>query len=436
MRTILFFLSLVAALSLSGCATVTRLGSLALQGDGVTQDELGEAVLGFSSTFSVLVVEAADQISQGTADARQRRLTLLWKIRIPPLAQEAASDPNPRTGYVEALTIAVAQRQYFEDGAGRSLFGEQQPIALSTARDIEQDALRVGESFLPAEKLAELHAEVEELAKKHPLRGEFLRESIQIGLAKAETGGAFDDIVSIPMAPFRAVAGVESGAQAIHEFNATAAQFTEVVDQLPQRVRWQMELLSYDLQEQGGVLAQSLDSFHSVAESANRLSLAAERLPDDTREAILNTSNELEKRSATLKALLAEYRGAIGDTGATAESVSKLVDALARTSEQLNQAGVAWSGLIRDLRAPSPPPPAGAPAAKPFDIQDYERTAVQIRETADSLRALLGDLAQTRVAIATEFADRLLRDGVILIAVFFAALLAYRVVVSLWVRAR
>ena len=79
------------------------------------------------------------------------------------------------------------------------------------------------------------------------------------------------------MAPFRAIAGVESGAQAIHEFNATAAQFTEIVDQLPQRMRWQIELLSYDLQEQGGVLEQSLDSFHMVAESANRLSLAAER---------------------------------------------------------------------------------------------------------------------------------------------------------------
>ena len=38
----------------------------------------------------------------------------------------------------------------------------------------------------------------------------------------------------------RAIAGVESGAQAIHQFNATASQFIEIVDQLPQRMRWQM----------------------------------------------------------------------------------------------------------------------------------------------------------------------------------------------------
>ena len=396
----------------------------------MTQDELRAALLDFSSGFTVLVTEAADRISVETREPTKRRLTLLWKIRMPPLAQEAASDQNPRTGYVEALTIAVAQRQYFQDGAGASLFGAQQPIALNAAQEIEQSALALGESFLPPEKLAELHTEVEELAKQHPIRGEFLRESIQVGLSNAETGGAFDDIIGIPMAPFRAIAGVESGAQAIHEFNATAAQFTEIVDQLPQRMRWQLELLSYDLQEQGGVLEQSLDSFHLVAESANRLSLAAERLPDDTREAILNVSTELEKRSATMKSLLVEYRGAMTETGATAGNVSNLVEALSKTSEQLNQAGVAWGELVAKLKAPGPPPLPGQPASKPFDIGEYEKTAVAIRSTAEELRALLGDVEKTREGVITAVADRFLRDGVILIAVFFAALLGYRFVAA------
>src|SRR5262245_50942528 len=156
--SLLALLALVAAMSLSGCAAVTQLRSLALGDGAVTQDELREKVIGFSSTFEVLVIEAADRISQGTTDARQRRLTLLWKIRMPPLAQQAASDPNPRSGYVEALTVAVAQRLYFAEGAGKSLFGEQQSIALETAQDLEIHALAIGASFLSPEKLAELHA--------------------------------------------------------------------------------------------------------------------------------------------------------------------------------------------------------------------------------------------------------------------------------------
>jgi hypothetical protein len=425
--------ALLAALSVLSCSTMTRIATQTLgPGEqGVTQEELRSDLLDFSSRFAVLVTEAADRISTATGDTRQRRLSLLWKVRIPPLAREAASNRNPRTGYVEALTIAVAHRQYFQDGAGASLFGAQQPIALATAEEIEQSALKLGQSFLPAAKLAELHAEVEELAKQHPIRGEFLRESIQVGLSNAETGGAFDDIIGIPMAPFRAIAGVESGAQAIHEFNATAAQFTEIVGQLPQRMRWQMELLSYDLQEQGGVLEQSLKSFDTVAQSADRLSIVAEKAPEDMRQTIVAISDELEQRSKTLKALLVEYRAAIADTGTTVGNVAPLVEGIAKTSEQLNQAGVAWSALVAELNKPSPPLPPGTPPPKPFDIADYEKTAIAIRSTAEEVRGLLSDVQKVEGGVTNSFADRLLRNGLILIAAFFAALLAYR-----WIAAR
>ena len=290
--------------------------------------------------------------------------------------------------------------------------------------------LILGSSFLPPEKLAELHAEIDELAKQHPIRGEFLRESIAVGLTKAERGGAFDDIIGIPMAPFRAIAGVESGAQAIREFNATAAQFTEIVDQLPQRMRWQMELLSYDLQEQGGVLEQSLRSFDTVAQSAERLSVVAEQAPEDMRQTIVAISEELEQRSATLRALLEEYRAAVENTGTTVDKLAPLVEGLARTSEQLNQAGVAWNAVMTQVNAPSPPPPPGSPPPRPFDILDYEKTAIAFRATAEEIRGVLAEAKAIEDGPGTGFADRLLRNGLILIGVFFAALLAYRFVAS------
>ncbi len=431
MRKTLLLLAIFSTLSCSVLSGVGRQVQSLYPGDSaLTLDELRASLFNFSTSFGVLVTESADRISLATTEPKVRRLSLLWKIRMPPAAQLAASDPNPRTGYVEALTLAVAQRQYFEDGAGSSLFGPQQPIALETAKQIEQNALQLGQSFLTPAKLDELHGEVEVLAKEHPLRGEFLRESIQAGLSKAETGGAFDDIISIPMAPFRAISGVESGAQAIHEFNATAAQFTEIIDQLPQRMRWQMELLSYDLQEQGGVLEQSLRSFDTVAQSADRLSIVAERAPEDMRETIVNISSELEARSATLKALLAEYRAAIKETGTTATSMSSLVEALARTSEQLNQAGVAWNGVLTALNAPGPPLPPGATPPRPFDIVDYEKTAIAMRGTAEQVQAVLGDLEKLNGKISAPILDRVLRDGIILIVVFFAALLTYRLIAA------
>jgi len=232
------------------------------------------------------------------------------------------------------------------------------------------------------------------------------------------------------MAPFRAIAGVESGAQAIHEFNNTAAQFTTIVDQLPQRLRWQMELLSYDLQETGGVLEQSQRSFDMVAKSADRLSLAAERAPQDMHDTIVSISDELEKRSATLKALLGEYRAAMTDTSKTATDVGALTEALARTAEQLNQAGVAWNALVTQATAPSPPLAPGEVPSPPFNILDYEKTAIAIRSTAEEVRGVLDGIEKVKTSVTVDLADRFLRNGIILIVVFFGALLGYRLIAS------
>jgi hypothetical protein len=167
-----------------------------------------------------------------------------------------------------------------------------------------------------------------------------------------------------------------------------------------------------------------------VAQSADRLSLAAERAPDDMRQTIVSISEELELRSATLKAMLAEYRGAITDTGKTAGDLAPLVEGLARTSEQLNQAGVAWSAVLSELNAPSPPLPPGTPPPRPFDITEYERTAAAVRATAEELGSLLAAVKQVEDAVTRPLADRILRNGLILIGAFFAALLAYRLIAS------
>jgi hypothetical protein len=435
------FLLLVALLSTVSCSGLNNLGRrvnpFGRGGDSaVTLEELRLGLLDFSSTFGILVTDAADRISGATTEPRIRRLSLLWRIRMPPMAQQAATDINPRTGFVEMLTVAVSQRQYFEDGAGSTLFGDHQAIALEAAKEIESSALRGGALFLSPAQLAALHVEVEQLAKENPIRGEFLRENIRIGLQRAERRGAFDDIISIPMAPFRVFAGVESGAQAIRDFNATAAQFTTIVDQLPQRLRWQMELLSYDLQERGGVLEQSLRSLESVAESANRLSLVAQQAPEDARQMLLSVSEELEQRSATLKAVLDAYRQAIADTGSTAANIAPLIDGLTKTSEQLNQAVVASTALVAEFNAPSPPLPPGSPPPTPFNIADYERTAIAIRATAEELRELIASARLSEESIAGSIADRLLRNGLILIAAFFVGLLAYRLISARIPRAR
>lgn len=431
MRRLVVPLALSAALVLSGCSIVrsvqSGVSSLYDSSKGVTLSELRSRLFEYSSGFDVFVGEAADRISSETSDTRVRRSSLLWKIRMPDAATIAASLPDPREAYVESLTLAIAQRQFFVDGAGQDMFGPQQPTAVEAARQIESRAIAVGETFLKKEQLASLRLNLEKLARENPIRGEFLREGIQAGLDQAESKGMFDDIFALPMAPFRALEGVDTGAQAIREFNVTAQRATDIVADLPQRIRWQLELLTYDLQEQGGALERALASFDTLAKSSDRLSLAAETLPAETRATLEAASQDLEQRSERLKSLLAEYRAAVSETNTTLTSAGPLLEAIAKTSEQLNQAGVAWNDLVTQINAPSPPPPPGAPPPKPFDILEYEKTAQSITKSAEAIRLLLTDAKAAEAGLLAAIARRVVIVGSILIGVFFGALLLYRI---------
>jgi hypothetical protein len=430
-------LALALALScLPGCALLRRaeqsVTGVFRNRAEVTEADLRSQLFDFRSVFVVMVGEAADRISNETTDTQVRRRSLLWKIRMPDAATVVVAQPNPREAYVEALTLSIAQRQFLVDGGGANLFGPQQPIAAEAVRQIEERAVAIGRTFLSDEQLGELRLDLEKIAAENPIRGEFLREAVAAGIEKAESKGTFDDIFALPMAPFRALEGVDTGAQAIREFNVTAQQATDVVADLPQRVRWQMELLTYDLQAQGGALQQALSSFETLAQSSDRLSLAAESLPEETRATLQAAGAELE----SLQKLLAEYRAAVAETNTTLASSQPLMETLARTAEQVNQAGVAWNSIVTQLETPSPPPPPGAPPRKPFDILEYERTAQSITQTAEQVRLLLGDARQAEATLVTAIARRVMVVGVVLIAAFFGCLLAYRILAARLARPR
>jgi len=96
----------------------------------------------------------------------------------------------------------------------------------------------------------------------------------------------------------------------------------------------------------------------------------------------------------------------------------------------VQQAGIAWAGLVEQLREPEAS--GSGEASRPFDVLDYERTATQVTSAVEELRRLLADIHALdpvlgRVeaggrALVNLAAWRLLE----LLLVFFALLFLYR----------
>jgi len=409
----------------SGCQTLlSPLRALPVPGmsdERITEEELHQEVLRLADRASAQISIAADAIALASGDRGIRRNALLWKVRVIPLAQQAASRARATEAFLALYTLVTAQRYYLVDGDGRSLFGDQQETARRASQEIESEFDADVSRILPAADAVRLDRQVEELAAANPIRGVFMLGRTESGFSKAETLGAFDWFLAAPMAPFRALQGVESGAAAIHEFNTTARQMGDIAAALPEQTRWQLELFLYDLEDRDTMVA-ALAAFQKVADASAQLSETAAELPHATRRELESLLADTSQSQENLRTTLAELRQTIASADGAVANARPLADSLERFAAQADEAGKSWSQLIAAVRGPGDKATARADA-RPFDIADYERAAVTLRETASELHELLAEL---QGAGGTSLLDALLWRALAFVAACFVLALLYR----------
>lgn len=401
--------------------------SLRGSSEGLTEEELRQALSVFSGRFASVVSSAGQLILDQTKDPVIRRRVLLWEIQLVPLAQESAFLPDPQEAFVAVNGVVVMQRRYLTEGDGASVFGDYQPIAVEAARRLEDEFYDVAHLFLSEKEVARLRAEVDDYVRQRAISGrDFTVANLHRQAREVRESGRFDWVINLPMSPFRALEGVGSGAAAIHDFNDTALRFSRIVEGLPQQMRWQSSLLLYDVESRES-LVRVLAELESFAESARRLAAVAERLPADLELALGGSEGVLAQAQQTLL---------------TAERV---VEPLRATAEQVALAGTSWAPIFEG---------DGDPDARPFDIREYEATARSIGAAAAELSGLAADLGGLMEApgLATtldgisasvsgaESSGRSVVDhaawrGLQLLLVSFVLLLLYRLVASRLARA-
>jgi hypothetical protein len=404
-------LALVCSASLLACAAVTERLPAVVGGSGgvATASELRSALSVWASSFASLVTASSDRIRSETRDRDVRRHTLLWQLRMIPLARQAAFRPDAQEAYVASLAIATAQHAYLTEGEGAKLFGGQQPIAVEAAAKLERDVLDLGQSFLSPAQLERLYREVDGLAAQHPIRGVFAADALVQGFSDPKVRGTFAWVVDLPMVPFRALSGVSDTAQAIHAFNETAHEFTETVRELPHLTRWELELLLYDAEELESV-DRALAAAESFAAGAERISSAADTLP--------------EELGAELEARLTESRAAIAELDSALARAEGLAGPLQHVADRVGEASAQWTALLAEMRKDE------GGDSRPFDVREYESAAERIADASRELRALVTELNQLDSPGAAALVDRATWRAALLIGVFFAGLVGYRALAS------
>jgi hypothetical protein len=404
---------LVLGIALVGCAQVARVPEVVMRGGtgGPTETELHAALGVWAASFESFVGATADQIRAESADRTVKRHAVLWQLRMIPLARLAAFQSDPQAGYVSSFALARAQSEYLRGGQGSSLFGDQQARAREAARRLEQEATDLGQLFLNDRQLSRLRKQVDELIAQHPIQGVFAADALIASFVDPKRRQDFTWVTDLPMAPFRALSGVSDTAQAVQNFNETAREFTAVVGQLPQLSRWQLELLLYDAEELESI-ERALRAAEAVATGAQGLSEAAGTLSED-----LGTQ---------LTAQLHEARATLAELDTALARAQSLGAPLTHVADRVGEASAQWTALLTAMRADRD----GNQDGRPFDVREYESAAAQIADASRGLRELVADVHALDASGAARIVDRATWSAAVLIAVFFASLAGYRLLVA------
>jgi septation ring formation regulator EzrA len=238
-------------------------------------------------------------------------------------------------------------------------------------------------------------------------------------------------VLKIPMTPFRAIEGVDRTASAIHQFSHTAEHFSDIVAEMPESTRWQLQLLLFDLEETN-MTKSFLSSLAQVSESSARLEQSVQKFPEQLREQLTKFVEDIDNKQAGLQQTLQQAEKtslAVSDTleklDKTAGSIDVVVKNITETVQAWETAAKTTGEVVQEFNKNKP----SQKEASSFNITDYRDTAQQTSQAANDIKSLLAevdDLMESR-RYSSMLNGLLLRAAGLVVLIFVLAVL-YRII--------
>lgn len=218
--------------------------------------ELHEQLAQFYTFFVNSLDGASARAALGEPDLEKREQLTLIKIRAARACRTAVFQSDPLAGYIDTLALCLQMRALADSQkATNQLAADAAEFTAITAK-LDAEITLLGEHFLDPQAIDALHTRLEEFAKNHP-----------IGASRPIIPPSDDFDVSIPglswllelpLAPFRAMQGVDNTAGAITNFNGVANGFSRTVAQLPLELAWEGQLLVLQANRGGETAGRAL----------------------------------------------------------------------------------------------------------------------------------------------------------------------------------
>lgn len=295
----------------------------------------------YSAHFIAAVEQTADQISAATEDPAVRLNALRWKIAASDKSQRAASQIAPMMGLLDTWALSVQMQQYLADGAGRTLFATQQPLAVTLAAELAGQAQELAGRLTAPDEFDHDQRFIDGYVRAHPIDSlEFARASI-VDLWTRDTGAQVRLVDSLGTVP---------------EALADAGDLLRMYgDTGPSQLLWKAQLAA----QESGLSGKELQlALQRLDERMAALSVMADETPNLVKGVVrdvrirFNTSwaemlGALHAEGRTLSASVSDERQAAVEA-VDVERAAVAADAARIASQVIRDAGEEARRLIRE----------------------------------------------------------------------------------------
>jgi hypothetical protein len=296
----------------------------------------------YSTSFNSAVAQTADQIAAASDDADVRLNALRWKIAATGASQHAASQMAPMLGVLDMWALTVQMRDYLAVGAGQSLFGPQQHVAVSLAVELAQQAQEMARKLDTPEEFATQQRFISDYAGAHPITAlDFARASV-IDMWAEQSGTQVKLVDTLGTIP-----------EAMAQTGDLVRMYGEGV---PSQVLWRAQLAA---QESGLSSAQLQAALQDLNQRIAKLSEMANAAPGRFSEIALETRATFDESWRELIHAIDHTGDTLSSSASTqreelvkavdAERKETLAEAQRMASEVIRNAGEEARRLVREV---------------------------------------------------------------------------------------
>ncbi len=319
-----FCLSFLTGLFLFfGCKSHDENEKKGVEQKGSERQELGLSRVDFIDLVNDRVDAISLEIISTTQERSVQKAAIEMKKFFSKRLRRYRELDDVREGFVKTWALVYRFNIYINGPDGGNLFGGHQPMVQKVSGELLNDFKLMAKKELSKEQYEATEEALKKYVVEHEVYGYFQD--------KPESESfKFFEYLNLPFAPFKAVDSFNKSGESIEDISKTVARFTDIAEELPEEIRWQLQALAAQLQN-NGILKTNTESFSKLAESSEKLTKIIEAYPEEVTKKAQLISLELDERIKQLAELSKQVDVSMGKLEKSSENFKNLGESVERS---------------------------------------------------------------------------------------------------------